>query len=659
MKQIFSTLTLVGFILMMLSPSIGSAIDPRTSGRILDDFKSRQETILFESAPIEVSDASKLLQEEYAMHGLESLKGRLAQIESVYQQKKSDLTEVRRSLEDALAVLVASITATEQSINETTESIDTKREKIQQLQSDSILLQKKIHGHRTIILSYLANIYSESSQVTDNDGNIDLIKWLMMTDEDSDVTLSDITYKALVAQVWQKWVDEYRWLVRSYYRIAIQTQQEEEQMKLLQSGLEKQKANLEEQKASREKLIEQTAWEEARYVEYIATQQQAQAQVESLWKDASSRYETASSDLMSRYNCSKAQKSTDDTIECARIRQYFANEKTLGNSEMREGTPNILDWPTTSRRITSYFHDAGYYSALGSHHEAIDIATPQGTDILAPADGYVSYTLLPSPGGYSYMALKHRDQYTTVYGHLSEILVSRDTFVRRWQLIARSGGAVGTAWAWPMTSGPHLHFEVWKGRQPVDPLRSLSLVGIEYAELPSVYQDKFISDIVEVSGTGSVSQYEKKFKLLGSDEAERQQYLLSHYATPDFRDWNMWVDTALEWHLDPSFVMCVGLAETTLGNHLKTPYNIGNIGNTDSGSTYSFASPTEGIEWMAATFNNKYLGKYTKLSELSRWGNPDGTIYASSSSNWHQNTVKCLSALKWEFVDDDYAFRRE
>jgi len=176
MKQIFSTLTLVGFILMMLSPSIGSAIDPRTSGRILDDFKSRQETILFESAPIEVSDASKLLQEEYAMHGLESLKGRLAQIESVYQQKKSDLTEVRRSLEDALAVLVASITATEQSINETTESIDTKREKIQQLQSDSILLQKKIHGHRTIILSYLANIYSESSQVTDNDGNIDLIK---------------------------------------------------------------------------------------------------------------------------------------------------------------------------------------------------------------------------------------------------------------------------------------------------------------------------------------------------------------------------------------------------------------------------------------------------------------------------------------------------
>ena len=55
----------------------------------------------------------------------------------------------------------------------------------------------------------------------------------------------------------------------------------------------------------------------------------------------------------------------------------------------------------------------------------------------------------------------------------------------------------------------------------------------------------------------------------------------------------MWVDTALEADIDPSFMMCIGLAETTLGNHLKTAYNIGNIGNTDSGGTYSFNSAQE------------------------------------------------------------------
>lgn len=109
-----------------------------------------------------------------------------------------------------------------------------------------------------------------------------------------------------------------------------------------------------------------------------------------------------------------------------------------------------------------------------------------------------------------------------------------------------------------------------------------------------MYQDKFITDIVEKTGTGAdTTKYKKKFNLVGKNEVERQKYLLKTYAAPDFQNWQLWVDTALDAKIDPSFMMCVGLAETTLGNHLKTAYNIGNIGNTDSGSTYSFSSPEE------------------------------------------------------------------
>lgn len=192
------------------------------------------------------------------------------------------------------------------------------------------------------------------------------------------------------------------------------------------------------------------------------------------------------------------------------------------------------------------------------------------------------------------MAIKHADGLLTVYGHLSEIEVSKYEFVKRGQLIARSGGAIGTPGAGPMTSGAHLHFEVWSNRESVDPLRYLSIATMDYSSLLPVYQDKFLADIVELSGTGSdTTQYKKKFNLVGKDETERQKYLLATYATPDFNKWQMWVDTALSANIDPSFMICIGLAETTLGNHLKTPYNIGNIGNTDSGSTYSFASPAE------------------------------------------------------------------
>ncbi|MFZ2256191.1 MAG: M23 family metallopeptidase [Patescibacteria group bacterium] len=161
-------------------------------------------------------------------------------------------------------------------------------------------------------------------------------------------------------------------------------------------------------------------------------------------------------------------------------------------------------------------------------------------------------------------------------------------------LIARSGGAVGTPGAGPMTSGPHLHYEVWKNKEAVDPLRFMDISGIDYENMPTRYQDKFINDFIAGSGTGAdLSKYERKFIIRGETEKDRQQFLLKTYATPDFQSWDMWVDTALEGGVDPSFMMCIGLAETTLGNRLKTAYNIGNIGNTDSGSTYSFTSPQE------------------------------------------------------------------
>lgn len=103
--------------------------------------------------------------------------------------------------------------------------------------------------------------------------------------------------------------------------------------------------------------------------------------------------------------------------------------------------------------------------------------------------------------------------------------------------------------------------------------------------------------------------------------------------------------------------MCIGLAETGLGRSLKTPFNVGNIGNTDSGDTSTFISARDGIYWMGNTLNNKYLGSYKSVSDLSRWGNKSGAIYASSPKNWHENIIRCLSALKGRFVEDDYRFR--
>lgn len=201
MPKILPTSFLIFFIFSFLSPVIGSAIDPTTSGRILDNFKEKQEEILFESAPLDITDASKILEQEYAMNGLESLKNRLHTLQSAYQIKKDSITESRISLENALTVLADSIIATEKSINETTISITEKQQRIQQLRSSGLLIKARIRERRQIILSYLTNIYSEGNSILDEMGNVDLIKSMILSEQDTDYSLSDITYKTLVTQM--------------------------------------------------------------------------------------------------------------------------------------------------------------------------------------------------------------------------------------------------------------------------------------------------------------------------------------------------------------------------------------------------------------------------------------------------------------------------
>ena len=347
--------------------------------------------------------------------------------------------------------------------------------------------------------------------------------------------------------------------------------------------------------------------------------------------------------------------------QCAKVQKYYLAEKKLRDYErdnkiLSDGAH--LAWPVMpDRGISTYFHDPEYTALFGSEHQAIDVPTPQGTDITAPAAGYVLYVHEPREGQYAYLAIKHANGIITVYGHVSEILVQPFDFVAPGQVFARSGGAVGTPGAGVMTEGPHLHFEVYKDREAVDPLQYLDVTYIDFANLMDKYQTKYIDDLkARYHNNANVAKY-KKFYIAGDTEIDRQKYLLANYATPDFQNWRTWIEESVAAKIDPSMTMCIGLAETGLGRNLKTPYNVGNVGNTDDGSTADFDGPRTGIYWIVHTLNNSYLGSYTTIDQLSRYGNKTGPIYASSATNWQNNIVRCLSALKGTYVGDNYPFR--
>jgi murein DD-endopeptidase MepM/ murein hydrolase activator NlpD len=98
-------------------------------------------------------------------------------------------------------------------------------------------------------------------------------------------------------------------------------------------------------------------------------------------------------------------------------------------------------------------------------HEGLDLAAPQGTDVFAAADGVVSETGSDPVYG-NYVVVRHRDDWVSLYGHLSLISV-----VLRQEL--RSGSLIGKVGSTGQSTGPHLHFELRKNGRAQDPGKHL------------------------------------------------------------------------------------------------------------------------------------------------------------------------------------------
>ena len=117
-------------------------------------------------------------------------------------------------------------------------------------------------------------------------------------------------------------------------------------------------------------------------------------------------------------------------------------------------------WPVAApgRTISSPFGPRN-----GGFHKGIDIAAPKGTTVTATAPGRVVYAGRDWGSGYGRIVkIDHGNGYETWYAHLKRAKVRRGKRVERGQRI----GTVGES---GRADGPHVHYEVRKEGQPVNP----------------------------------------------------------------------------------------------------------------------------------------------------------------------------------------------
>jgi murein DD-endopeptidase MepM/ murein hydrolase activator NlpD len=199
---------------------------------------------------------------------------------------------------------------------------------------------------------------------------------------------------------------------------------------------------------------------------------QAQQQVARLRQEAVDYQQSASAE-----EARQAQLSSEIRAEeqaSAAVTAELANAQLQYN---RASGKLTFDWPLPAPHIITSPFGQRYIQAFREYdfHTGVDIAEPTGTPIHAAADGVV--VSAGWNGGYGNCVIIYDGKadgvnYYTLYAHQSRVGVQKGQDVQQGQVIGYVG-MTGNA------TGPHLHFEIRKNGQPVDPMPYLPQVGVE------------------------------------------------------------------------------------------------------------------------------------------------------------------------------------
>lgn len=142
-----------------------------------------------------------------------------------------------------------------------------------------------------------------------------------------------------------------------------------------------------------------------------------------------------------------------------------AADSILREKVSREDKYNLFKTAISSKDFVFFPPVNGPLSAgfdSKEKHYAVDIVTPINTPEKSTSDGRVIFTSWTSEAGYV-IIIDHGDELISVYKHNSSLTKSQGEIVKSREVIAISGGSG------ELSTGPHLHFELWSNGVPLNP----------------------------------------------------------------------------------------------------------------------------------------------------------------------------------------------
>ena len=143
------------------------------------------------------------------------------------------------------------------------------------------------------------------------------------------------------------------------------------------------------------------------------------------------------------------------TERSTRLQAFFEDRQ-----ELLSATPSI--WPVRGYLSASFGNRQDPFTGMPDFHPGIDISTPRGKKIVAPADGVVVFVGRKRGYGKA-LVINHGYGVVTRYGHLDGHNVRTGQRVRRGEVVAFVGNT-------GRSTAPHLHYEVWVNDQLRNPI---------------------------------------------------------------------------------------------------------------------------------------------------------------------------------------------
>jgi len=135
----------------------------------------------------------------------------------------------------------------------------------------------------------------------------------------------------------------------------------------------------------------------------------------------------------------------------------------ISDYDYKKATGTLFVYPTSGRFTSGFGYRADPFTGARRFHYAIDLANREGTPIRASQGGTV-VSVLDRPTGYGKsIIIRHPNGYQTLYAHLSEFNIRQGQYVSQGQVIGKMGST-------GRSTGPHLHFAIYRNNVPVDPL---------------------------------------------------------------------------------------------------------------------------------------------------------------------------------------------